>query len=203
MIQTIFGSPIVILKVNDLKELFPNELYKEMIDHLMEPGNKFVDHPYAQGGKICTTDLNLTQNKDKIDQLQPLLKFLQNVGLEYLHLFTDKTIKRLTFDNTWMNLTFEGCEIKNHYDRYEDTTFKSLIILFYPRAPEGSSNLVFIHNSKYGQWASECLETDMVKIAVEEGNIIIFDNSILHAVDIHRSAEPRMCIAAEFKLETL
>ncbi len=202
MIQTIFGSPVVILKSNEVEKLFPNEVYEEMVDHLMSPGNKFVDHPYARGGKICTTDLNLTINEDKINRLKPLLDFLQQMGLEYSHLFTDKKVKDLKFDNTWMNLTFEGCEIKNHYDKYQDTDFKSLIALFYPKAAVGGSNLVFIHDSRYGQWASECFESDMVKIAVEEGDIIIFDNSILHAVDTHKVSEPRMCIAAEFKLDT-
>ena len=202
MIQTIFGSPVVILKFNDIEKLFPNEIHKEMVDHLMEPDNKFVNHPYAKGGKICTTDLSII-DEDKINRLQPLLNFLQQTGVTYSYLFTDKIVKNLKFDNSWMNLTFEGCEIKNHYDKYDDTVFKSLIILFYPKAPVGGSNLVFIHNSKYGQWASDCSETDIVKLTIEEGNIIIFDNSILHAVDIHKTSEPRMCIATEFILETL
>jgi hypothetical protein len=173
-----------------------------MFDHLMEPANKFVNHPYAKGGKICTTDLNLAINEDKLNRLQPLLNFLQTVSSTYSYLFANNTVN-LKFDNIWMNLTFEGCEIKNHYDKYDQTDFKSLIALFYPKAPTGGSNLVFIHNSKYGQWASDCLETDMVKIAIEDSDIIIFDNSILHAVDAHRVSEPRMCIAIEFKLGTI
>jgi hypothetical protein len=200
MIQTIFGSPVVILKTDNLDNLFPNEIYEEMVEHLMKPGNKFVDHPYARGGNICTTDLNLAINNDKISRLQPLLDFLQEEGLTYSYLFTDNTVDNLKFDNIWMNLTFNGCEIKNHYDKYENTDFKSLITLFYPKAPIGGSSLVFIHHSKYGQWASECLETDIVRITIEEGDVIIFDNSILHAVDAHNVEEPRMCIAAEFKL---
>jgi hypothetical protein len=201
MIQTIFGSPVVILKFSDVEKIFPNKLYEEMVDHLMAPENKFVDHPYARGGKICTTDLNLKLNNDKLIQLDPLLNFLRQEGLNYSYLFSDKKIKDLKFDNTWMNLTFKGCEIKNHYDKYKDTEFKSLITLFYPKAILGGSNLVFIHNSMYGQWPSECPETDIVKISIEEGTIIIFDNSILHAVDVHNSSNPRMCIAVEFKLE--
>lgn len=200
MIQTIFGSTIVILKPENLEKLFPNEVREEMIEHLMAPENSY--HPYARGGKICTTDLNLAVDPDKFDQLKPLLDFLKDVGSQFSYLFTEKEIKDLKFDNTWMNLTFEGCEIKNHYDKYSDTDFKSLIILYYPKSESGGSNLVFIHNSKYGQWPSECLDSDMVKIAVEEGNVVIFDNSILHAVDAHKLSEPRMCIAVEFKLET-
>ena len=203
MIQTIFGSPVVILKSNDIEQLFQHEIHEVMMDHLMSPGNKFVNHPYTRGGKICTTDLHLTMDKDKIDQLQPLLNYLKQTSLKYSHLFTDNPVKDLKFDNCWMNLTFEGCEIRNHYDKFESTDFKSLIILFYPKAPEGGSNLVFMHDSEYGDWASDCAETDMVKIAIEEGHIIIFDNSILHAIDTHKSTEPKLCIAAEFKLDIL
>jgi hypothetical protein len=202
MIQTIFGSPVVILKFNDIEKIFTNDLYEEMIGHLMTPENKFVNHPYGRGGKICTTDLNLGLNNDKLIRLKPLLDLLRQEGLIHSYLFSNKEIKDLKFDNMWMNLTFEGCEIKNHYDKYNDTEFKSLIALFYPRASLGDSNLVFIHDGVYGQWPSECSETDIVRISMEEGTIVIFDNSILHAVDVHKSSNPRMCIAVEFKLET-
>jgi hypothetical protein len=200
MIHTIFGSPVVILKPANTENLFPNEIYNEIVDYLMEPRNKFVNHPYARGGKICTTDINHIIKEDKIIRLQPLLDFLQQTGLTYSHLFTDKIVSNLKFDNCWINLTFEGCEIKNHFDKYENTDFKSLITLFYPKSPVGGSNLVFIHNGKYGQWASDSKEADTVKIVIEEGNIIIFDNSILHAIDTHTATDPRMCIVAEFKL---
>lgn len=202
MIQTIFGTPVVITRLDNLEKIFPEDLYKEMLDHLMVPENKFVDHPYGRGGKICTTDLHLKLNKDKLTRLESLIDYLKQEGIRYSYLFSDKKVKDLKFDNTWMNLTFEGCEIKNHYDKYEDTEFTSLISLFYPKANAGDSNLVFIHDGVYGQWPSECSDRDVIKIAIEEGTVVIFDNSILHAVDIHKSSNPRMCIAVEFKLET-
>lgn len=202
MIQTIFGSPVVVIKPNIIEQLFPKELYDEMVDHLMKPDNKFVNHPYTRGGKICTTDLSSSM-ESKINRLSPLINFLKNTGLQYAHLYSDKHIKDLKFDNMWINLSFQGCEIKNHYDRYEDTNYKSLIILFYPKAPVGGSNLVFIHNSKYGDWVDDYSEKDLIKIRIEEGDVIIIDNSILHAVDKHEVTEPRMCVASEFKLETV
>ena len=200
MIQTIFGSTVVILKPDNFKELFPDELYNEIVEHLMGPDNKFVDHPYTRGGKICTTDLNSSM-QDKIHRVGGLLDFLKQTGLKYAGLYSDKPVKDLKFHTMWINLSFQGCEIKNHYDRYEDTVEKTLIILFYPKAPVGGSNLVFMHNSKYGEWASEYSESDMVKIRIEEGDIAIFDNFALHAVDRHGVEEPRMCVATEFKLD--
>ncbi len=198
MIQTIFGSPVVILNCDNIQELFPKRLYEEIVEHLMEPENKFVNHNYTRGGKVCTTDVNFTLNKDKINKMSTLLDFLKQTGLKYTHLFTVNSVKDLEFYNMWINLSFEGCEIKNHYDKYNDTTTKSLIVLFYPKAPEGGADLVFIHNSEYGEWASNRSEEDLVRIKVEEGTIVIFDNCILHAVDKHNVVEPRMCIATEF-----
>jgi hypothetical protein len=202
MIQTIFGSPVVVLESNDVETLFPKEIYDEIVDHLMGPESKFVMHPYTRGGKVCTTDLNFTMNNDKINRLDTLLNFLKHLGLQYSHLFSDNPVNNLKFHNMWINLSFQGCEIKNHCDKYEDTTDKSLIVLFYPKAPKGGANLVFIHNSKYGEWSSDRSEDDLVRINIENGNIIIIDNSILHAVDKHNLNEPRMCVATEFKLET-
>ena len=193
MIQVIFGSPIVILKFDNLGKILPLSVYDEMIKDLSKPENQC--HPHARGGKNFTTDLN----KNKLNQLKPLLDFLKHIGLKFSYVFSKDKIKNLTFEKAWINLAFEGCEIKNHYDKYHDTVFKSLTILYYPTAKLGGSNLVFIHNSKSGQWPSDCLNSDMVKIAIEEGNIIIFDNSTLHAVDVHKIPEPRMCIATEFK----
>ena len=200
MIQTIFGSPVVVIN-SDSPELFPNDLYNEIVDYLMSPENKDVDHPYTRGGKICTTDLNSTI-KEKIDRVGSLLDFLKQIGLKYAHLYSDKHITDLKFDNMWINITFQGCEIKNHYDRYDEFTEKTLIILFYPKAPTGGSNLVFMHNSEYGDWPSEQSESNLVKIRIESGDIVIMDNHVLHGVDTHNTPEPRMCVATEFKIET-
>lgn len=199
MIQTIFGSPVVLVNSNNI-ELFSKDMYDEIIEHLMSPENKFVDHPYSRGGKICTTDLNSTI-KEKINRLEPVLDFLKSVGLEYAHLYSNKLVKDLKFDNMWINLTFQGCEIKNHYDRYDEYTEKTLIILFYPKAPTNGSNLVFIHNGTYGDWPSDQSEKDLIRIKIKDNDIVIMDNHILHAVDKHNSVDPRMCIATEFKIE--
>lgn len=200
MKQTIFGSPVVFLNDNNIEEVFSEDTYKEMFDHLMELENKFVDHPYVRGGQICTTDLNNTIN-DKIKNLEPFLHFLKKTGLQYANLFTSTPVKDITFDNMWINLSFQGCEIKNHYDRHEENNNKTLIILFYPKAPANGSDLVFMHNSKYGEWSSDRNEEDLVRIKIEEGNIIIMDNHVLHAVDVHKSSIPRMCVATEFNIK--
>lgn len=200
MIQTIFGSPVVVINSKNTKELFPDNIYKEIVDHLMGPESKFVEHPYTRGGKICTTDLNLTMTGDRLERLNVLINFLKDTGLKYSYLFTNKHVADLQFYNMWVNLSFQGCEIKNHYDRYDNYYDKSLIVLFYPKVPVGGANLVFIHNSEYGEWASDRQDKDLVKINITEGDIVVIDNYVLHAVDAHNSSEPRMCIATEFKL---
>lgn len=199
MIQTIFGSPVVFLKTDHVKNLFSTKLCEETVEQLMHPTNKFVEHPFTRGGKICTTDLNSKIGADPPNELHPLFEFLKKTALECVHLFSDRPVKDLKFCNYWINLTFQGCEIKNHND--SNSSKKSLIVTFYPKVPLGGAELVFIHNSKDGEWASDRLEKDLVRVAVTQGDIVIFDNFIPHAVNVHRIADSRMCIATEFKLE--
>jgi hypothetical protein len=200
MIQTIFGSPVVVLKKNNVKELFPPSVYEETIEYLMHPDNKFIDHPFTQGGKICTTDLNPGMGIDNINGIVSLIDFLKKTALNYAYLYSNNPVKDLKFCTAWVNLMFQGCEIKNHNDKYYNSE-RSLIVTFYPKAPAGGSNLVFIHQGKEGDWASNCSEENLVRIMIEEGDIVIFDNCIFHAVDTHRIDEPRMCIATEFTVE--
>tara|TARA_B110000483_G_scaffold157858_1_gene187377 strand:+ start:1758 stop:2342 length:585 start_codon:yes stop_codon:yes gene_type:complete len=190
MILSIFGSPVIVLQ--NEKDLFTDELYNIAIEKLMLPQNKNVNHPYARGGKICSTDLDITS----FDDFTNLLDKLKQIGKQYVEVFSSKP--NLKFNNMWINLTYEGCEIKNHWDRYSTDDGKSLIILFYPKAPTGGSNLVFMHNSEYGKWSTDYQDTDSVKLTIEEGDIVIMDNTILHAVDKHSTNEPRMCFATEF-----
>jgi hypothetical protein len=201
MVQTIFGSPVIILKIDNVKELLPTSTYDEIINHLMEPDNTFINHSYARGGKLCTTDLNSNTKINDINGLPLLWEFLKNTALTYAHLYSDTSVKDLTMRYSWINLTFQGCEIKNHNDK-DLGIDRSMVVTFYPKVPEGGANLVFIHNSKYSEWVSDQLEQDLVQIEIQEGNIVIFDNLILHAVGVHKAKDPRMCIATEFTIET-
>ena len=203
MIQTIFGSPVVILKEDDIEKVFPEETYKKSITRLLHPDNQIFKHSSARGGKVFTTDHNDDQTLNKVDNFDLLFEFLKKTALDYAHLFSSAPVKDLKFYASWTNLMTRGCEIHNHSDLY-DTTLKhqSLIITFYPRAPLGGANLTFIHDSEPGDWPSEYNEKDLVKIFVEQGSIIIFDNRTLHAVSVHNVDEPRMCIATEYTIET-
>jgi hypothetical protein len=202
MIQTIFGSPVVFLKTTNVEELFSKNTYDDIVGYLTNPDNKFIDHPLSRGGKICTTAgyLNSKMWIDTLSNLSELVDFLKKTTLNYTYLYSDTPVTDLKFHSSWVNLTFQGCEINSHNDR-SDTTEKSLITLFYPKTAKGASNLVFIHNSKGGEWASDCLEEDLVRTVIEEGDIVIFNSFMFHAVDANSSDVPRMSIAIEFKMK--
>ena len=91
MILSIFGLPVVIIKNNDINTLFSNELHDEVMKHLMLPENKDVDHPYARGGRVCSTDLNFTLTSDKAKQFNILLDTLKQAGIKYANLYSDTT----------------------------------------------------------------------------------------------------------------
>jgi len=202
MIQKIFGSPVVILKTDNVQELFSDDIYNQTVEYLTDPKNNFVDHPLSRGGQICTTSSYLTSQRwlDTINELPKLVEFLKKTALKYSHCFFDTPVTHLKFHSSWVNLIFQGCEINNHNDR-SNIDEKTLIVLFYPKAPVGGSNLVFIRNGKEGDWVSDQLEQDLVQLKIEEGNIVIFDNSMFHAVSVHNTNIPRMSIATEFTFE--
>jgi hypothetical protein len=202
MIQTIFGSPVVFLKTDNIEELFPKTVYNETVEYLVQPDNKFTNHPLSRGGKICTTSEYFisAQWLETINKLNILVNFLKNLALSYAHLYTDSAVRNLKFHSSWVNLTFQGCEINSHCDR-SNTSEKSLIVLFYPEAPKNGSDLIFIHDGKEGDWVSDCLEKDLVRTVIEKGDIVILDNFMFHAVDVHNADTPRMCVAIEFTIE--
>jgi len=202
MIQTIFGSPVVFLKTDNIEKIFPEEVYNKSIQRLLHPDNKVFKHPFARGGEVFTTDHNYDPTLNEVDDLNLLFNFLKKTALDYAHLFSSEPVKDLKFHTSWTNLMFKGCEIQNHSDSYDTTKHQSLIITFYPYSPPGGANLVFIHNSKPGDWVSECNEKDMIQVSVEQGSIVIFDNRVLHAVSAHNVDDSRMCIATEYIIET-
>lgn len=197
MIQTIFGSPVVFLKTDNIEELFPATLYEEIVDYLLRPEN-IVDQVYAQGGKISLTDSESTTIPNLTNKLNLLLEFLKNAALKYTYLYSTK--KDLKFAFYQINLSFQGCEIKNHDEN--ESSKESLIVTFYPKVPVGGAELVFIHNGNEGDWVSDCLEKNLVRVTVDDGTIVIFDPFTPHAVSPHKVAAPRMSITVAFTLET-
>lgn len=203
MIQTIFGFPVVLLQTNNVEKLFPQKIYDQVFAYLTDPVNEFTGHPRSRGGKICTTALHHIANRwqDSLNELDFLLNFLKTTALEHAHLYSNKVIKDLKFCSSWANLTFYGCEINNHIDGSHPGT-KSLIVLFYPKVPNNGPDLCFIHNSKGNEWPSDYLEKDLVRIKINQGDIVIIDDLMYHSVDIHQVNDSRLCVAFEFELIT-
>lgn len=196
MIQTIFGSPVVVIKLDNYKELFTDEMYKESVNNLTSINNHH-ENSYIRGGKGLTANLENALSKD-INRLGLFYDSLRQYGLKYSFLFSKRPIKDLKLFNSVVNLFFYGAESKNHTDARYEGIEKSLSILFYPKVPKMSAELVFIHNSKSNEWVSDREEKDLIRLHVEEGNLIIFDNYLLHAVGVHNSVDPRMSIHSEF-----
>jgi hypothetical protein len=202
MIQTIFGSPVVFLKTDNIEELFPEAAYNETISYLTDPDNNFIGHPHVRNGKIYTTSETLNPKRwEDIIKSIPLLDFLKINAFKYAHLYSTKPVQDIKFHASWCNLTYRGCESSFHRDNIHSPE-KSLIVLFYVKTPNNSSNLVFTHNGKDEDWPSNRPKEDLVCINVTEGDIIIIDSFIWHAFDSHNSDLPRLCIAVEFKVET-
>jgi ectoine hydroxylase-related dioxygenase (phytanoyl-CoA dioxygenase family) len=200
MICSIFGSPVVFLHRDDAEQLFPTREYLHTLEYLTQ--QQFQGHDLSRGGAIHTSSgyLVADQWQATIQALPELVQVLKQAALNHAYLYTDHTVNDLLFHSSWVNVMYQHCEVNLHCDRSQPQG-RSIIVLFYPRAPQGGSNLVFMHHAHTGAWPSDVSEQDLVRVQIQQGDIVIFHNDLLHAVDAHSVAEPRMSMAIEFLLE--
>lgn len=193
MILSIFGSPVVILENNDISTLFPDALYNELVNYILSNSKKFESTDgQSRGGTSFSGNVLDMVSSNKINSLT---NFLKKISLEYVHVFTDKKVLDIKLTNSTVNLIQQGTEVENHIDLRSEY---ALSVLFYPKMPINSGNLVFMHNSAQGDWASDYLDCDIVSLDIKQGSIIILDSETLHAVNTHKSTDLRMSIHNEF-----
>ena len=198
MIQSIFGSKVLIL--NNTKELLTNETYNEIITQIVNTNSVISGHSYTRGGKVYTTDLKSIVKDCKKAEISNLISRLKEHGEDYIRLSEKDYSQKLQYHTCTVNLCYTGAEIINHTDTRDDADGESLTVLYYPKVPKDSGNLVFMHNSKFGEWASDSVDKDTVKIELRADDIVIFDNYTLHAVGTHKSTEARMSIHTQFDI---
>ena len=122
-----------------------------------------------------------------VDQIQHKLEILQ------IHPYYRK---KLFLKRVWANRIYQNTEgtIHDHPD--------SLVFLLYYKAPENSSEIIFI-NPKYQdkmlQSHDVIPEEDKLRIPTYTGMCLLHDGAILHAVGKHNNIECRDVIVFEFK----
>jgi hypothetical protein len=198
MICSIFGSPVVFLHRDDAEQLFPTAIYADTVEYLSQ--DQFTGHALSRGGIIYTSADRNNHWNSTITGLSELIGVLKQAALDHADLFSTQPVRDLRFHSSWVSVIGQHSEINAHNDR-STIPARSIIVLFYPRAPQGGSNLVFMHDAQLGQWCSDRSDQDLIRVQIQQGDIVIFDNDLLHAVDTHRVAELRMSMGIEFLIE--
>jgi len=116
--------------------------------------------------------------------------------------FKSSSVK-LTID--WMNIMYKGSfgNCHTHDDISEPTTEKKAVAIFYLRAPENSSDLLVIKNtrdySSMGVSPFTIQDDEIFPIQITTGDLIIHKVDLPHAMSVHQNAIPRIVVVTEFE----
>ncbi len=191
----IFDSSVILHHCND-RSLYTNQAIKNSLDFVFSFDEIRSNIDRSQKGNAFTT-CGLF-NKFPLPNMpgaETLTEWISQRLLESSKEFKNKTATKIEFTRTWANVMFYGCEGSCHSHPLDIDG----VAIFYIKAPNNSSELVFINNGIEGSFINQYSESQIRKQKVKEGDLIIHDPLIPHAVSKHLSQESRICFIYEFK----
>jgi hypothetical protein len=141
---------------------------------------------------FSNSDKLLTWIKDKIAKVAPVMGFNDSKAVD------------LTID--WMNVMYKGSfgNCHTHSDDSEPDTARKVVAIFYLQSSENSSNLLILKNtrdySSMGINPATIPQEEIYPVAVTTGDLVIHKVELPHAVSIHQSDIPRLCLVMEFRV---
>ena len=198
MILTVYDRPVVHVAADQITQPWREELYWYCERYIKHNTDSAQRHPYMRGGAGVSTDLQHNILSSNIMHFDSLLREIMPLVQQHADLFVSQPVKRLNYSYSWINLMQQGGEIHAHTDANDPTL--ALIATYYAQAAE-SSDLVFIDPQHPVSWPSEAANDHVVRLPVSQGDLVIFDTFITHAVDALNCVGPRMTISTEFRME--
>jgi uncharacterized protein (TIGR02466 family) len=151
--------------------------------------------------QLCTTDIPMMKNqempnhqsKDRYlfdshgtDTLKDIINFCEHQLKNYLEHIegVDTNLAGLRITQSWLNETKPG---ESHYSHFHRNSYLSGVLYFkclpddsinFENRLEGNYNNMRFSNLKYTGW-----NANIVKVDIEEGDLIIFPSWIPHSVD--------------------
>lgn len=195
IIKHVFDTAVVVHHCND-KELFANESIKNSIEFVfsLEEVRETIDQ--SQIGNAFTT----CNHFDKfpltdMPGTEQLSEWVAKRILESGKHFGFENTSKVEFTRTWINLYFYGCEGTCH----RHPTDIDGVAIFYPKVPAHSSELVFVRNGIDGTRINQYSNNDLIFQPVTQGDLVIHNPSIPHAISKHNNQDTRVCFIYEFK----
>ena len=109
--------------------------------------------------------------------------------------------KSVLYLKSWANKMFYGSQGLVHAHTHPD--FKNyesdFVAIFYIHIPKNSAQLVFVEGGEFNKKYTDYDETKLTVMECESGDLIIHSPTIPHAVTIHNSHTPRLCVVFEGK----
>ena len=145
----------------------------------------------------CTIPTALTDIQE-IEGIQDLLSWITESILEVAVHFKKPNAASVKFTEAWTNRMFENCSNGCHLHR---PGIDGVAIFYYEVPLDGASDLVLVKNGKNETDLNTYPKEDQFNIKVNTRDLIIHHRNIPHAMNRHRSKDPRTCLVFNFVLE--
>jgi len=177
--------------------IYKNKILNNAINELLE-SDYAKNHNYHEGvGNTFTTCGGEVSILDYSDETLELTNWIKD---KIISIGRVENLKRkdIQFTRNWVNKMSFGSsgEVHTHSEHDGDA-----VAIFYLKNSEYGSKLVIVNDSKkncknYFDYDS----SDLRLIDTNEGDLVIHDINVTHAVSEHKSKEPRICLIFEFKI---
>jgi len=107
--------------------------------------------------------------------------------------------KTIEYIKSWANKMFYGSQGLVHAHIHPDfKNYKSdFVAIFYVHIPKDGGQLVFVEGGEFNTKYTEYDESKLTIIECESGDLVIHPPTLPHAVTLHNSHTPRLCLVFE------
>ncbi len=195
--ETVFGYDIYKFKCED-ESFYKNKALTSSIGLLLDlplvrsrkQGNQY-DSAY---GETLTSVGNEYSNIVTLPGASKLVEWIKEKILE-----TNLHAKNIIFAKSWANKMFQGSQGLIHAHTHPDFKLRvpDFVAIFYVNIPPNGSQLIFVENGAFNTKYGEYPESRTKRVHSETGDLLIHSPHLPHAVTIHNSEEPRLCLVFE------
>jgi hypothetical protein len=207
---TAFNNDVYKFNIFDDGLQIPNEWISSAMEELQKPEVQKsqscnLDKGTDYGGILWSTFETPAESFFSFAQTEELLGWIKEKAIPVAPALGFDECKSADLTIDWMNVmyrnSFGNCH--THDDIYETHTTKKVVTIFYLQAPENSSDLLVVKNTKdystMGVSPFTIPDDEIFPIKVKTGDLLIHTVDLPHAVSKHNTDVPRLCLVMEFQ----
>ena len=107
----------------------------------------------------------------------------------------------IEYKKTWCNKMFKKSEglVHAHYHPAVTQIPPDFVAIFYVQVPDDGAKLIFVEDGEFNTHYYEYDDSKLNFHKVESGDLVIHSPFVSHAVSVHQSETPRICLVFEGK----